>query len=514
MIAIGARTAPLTGTRDYLQRMREDSGSPDPPVALVPSTGALPGAEATVALPRVALPEERAHRRRALTLGPTAGRIALGVVLGGTFAIVAAASSGPSILVPRSNEIFPNWEAGPLHLIIPRLITDPQTLGLVFSLVLVAMLVAYAAVLAAVRSLPLRAIVIVVVALHLILLLSPPMQLTDLFNYLGYARLGALHHLNPYTHVIRQELFDPVFGFSSWHNLRSPYGPLFIALTYPLALVSLPIAYWAVKLATVVLALTVVALVGQIARQLGRDPRFPVAFVALNPIFLIYAVEGFHNDFFMLAPMLGAVSLVLARRDRSAGAVLMLAVAVKFTAIIILPFLLVPAHTRPRRVQVLIGAAASAVPLLVLDLALFGLSLPNLSQQSTLLTGFSISNVFGLLLGVGGTPLLLKIAAVGVVLVVAHQFYRNRDWIGGAGWSTLALIASLSWLMPWYVVWLLPLAALSTSLNLRRSAAVLTVYLLFAFVPVVATYNNQHGINLLNTAAGRASSSLQYKLGH
>ena len=167
------------------------------------------------------------------------------------------------------------------------------------------------------RSLTLRTIVIAVVVLNLILLLSPPMQLTDLFNYLGYARLGALHHLNPYTHVIRQELFDPVFGFSSWHNLRSPYGPLFIALTYPLALVSLPIAYWAVKLATVVLALAVVALVGRIARQLGRDPRFPVAFVALNPVFLIYAVEGFHNDFFMLAPMLAAISLVLARRERA-----------------------------------------------------------------------------------------------------------------------------------------------------------------------------------------------------
>jgi hypothetical protein len=154
------------------------------------------------------------------------------------------------------------------------------------------------------------------------------------------------------------------------------------------------------------------------------------------------------------------------------------------------------------------------VPLIALDLALFGFSLPNLSQQSTLLTDFSIPNVFGLIFGVGGTPALLKLAAIGVVLVVAHQFYRNRDWVGGAGWSTLALIASLSWLMPWYVVWLLPLAALSSSVRLRQFAAVLTVYLLFVFVPAVNTYTNDHNINLLNTPAGRASSSLQYKLGH
>jgi Glycosyltransferase family 87 len=492
--------------------MREDTGTSDPSVALASGTGALAGADAPLALAPVVVSDESPRSVVRVTLGPLAGRIAIGTLLAGTFAIVAAASSGPSVLVPRSNTIFPNWEAGPLHTLIPRLISDPKLLGNLFSVVLVVMLVAYAAAMAAVRNLSMRTIAITVVALHLILLLSPPMQLTDLFNYLGYARLGALHHLNPYTHVIRQELFDPVYAFSSWHNLRSPYGPLFLALTYPLALVSLPLAYWAVKLATVAVSLAFIALVWQIARQLQRDPRFPVAFVALNPIFLIYAVEGFHNDFFMLAPMLGAISLVLARRDRAAGAVLMLAVAVKFTAILLLPFLLVAAHTRARRRHVLAGAAATAVPLIALDLALFGFSLPNLSQQSTLLTGFSIPNMFGLLFGIGGTPALLKLAAVGVVLVVAHQYYRNRDWIGGAGWSTLALIASLSWLMPWYVVWLLPLAALGTSPRLRRLAAALTVYLLLVFVPAVNNYLSDHNVNLLNTSAGRASSSLQYKL--
>jgi hypothetical protein len=492
--------------------MREDSRSPEPTVALASTAGAIAGADAAVTLPRVALPDERAAARPRVSLGPVAGRIAIGTLIAATFVIVAAASSGPSILVPRSVELFPNWEAGPLHTVIPRLITNHNTVALIFSCLLVVMLVAYAAALAAVRTLSLRTIALTVLALHLILLLSPPMQLTDLFNYLGYARLGALHHLNPYTHVIRQELFDPVYAFSSWHNLRSPYGPLFIALTYPLALVSLPIAYWAVKLATVALSLGFLVLIWQIARQLGRDPRFPVAFVAFNPVFLIYAVEGFHNDFFMLVPMLGAMSFALARRDRAAGGVLMLAVAVKFTAILLLPFLLVAAATRARRTQVLIGAAMSAVPLVALDLALFGFSLPNLSQQSTLLTGFSFTNVFGLILGVGGTPALLKIATVGVVLVVAHQFYRNRDWIAGAGWSTLALIASLSWLMPWYVVWLLPLAALAGSVRLRRVALALTVYAVLVFLPTVNTYLNDQGINLLNTPAGRVSSSLQYKL--
>jgi hypothetical protein len=496
--------------------MRQDPTKTDTPIAFAsgPVASASVGqAEPTVAIPRLTLRARAWLPQRQLTLGPVAGRFAIGALVLATLAVVACAAAGPSVLVPRSVQTFPNWEAGPLHDLVTRVITDPNTLGLAFSAVLVAMIGAYLAVLAAVRTLSMRTIAVTVVALHLIILLSPPLQLTDLFNYLGYARLGGLHHLNPYTHVIKQELYDPVYRFTSWHSLRSPYGPLFTALTYPLAFVPLPVAYWTLKIVTVLVSLSFVALVWYCARQLGRDPRFAVVFVAFNPIFLIYAVAGFHNDFFMLAPSMGAIVLLLARRDRTAGALLMVAIAVKFTAVLLLPFLLIAAHTRPRRIKVVVGAAVAAVPLVAIDFALFGLSLPNLSQQSSLLTDFSIPNLFGLLIGVGGgTPGLLRVATVAVVLVIAYQIYRRRDWLNAAGWSTLALIASLAWLVPWYIVWLLPLAALGTSIRLRRVAVLLTVFLIVTFIPATALYFSDHRIDPLATPAGQVSRSLQHKL--
>ncbi len=64
---------------------------------------------------------------------------------------------------------------------------------------------------------------------------------------MGYARLGALHHISPYTHGISSEHFDPIFQFASWDNLKSPYGELFTALSYPLAFLSLPVAFWVIK---------------------------------------------------------------------------------------------------------------------------------------------------------------------------------------------------------------------------------------------------------------------------
>jgi hypothetical protein len=438
---------------------------------------------------------------------------ALGAVLAGCVAVVVFAAVEPTVLVPSSYYAFPGWVAGPLHGLFGHLISSPAALSWGFSAVLVAMTVAYAVALASVRMLSMRAIVIVVVALHAVLLLGPPMQLTDLFNYLGYARLGALHHLNPYTHVIGAEQHDPVFGMTSWHNLTSPYGPAFTLLTYPLGLMSLPVAYWALKTLTVLASLGFIALVWRCARQLGRDPRFAVLFVAANPIFLIYELGGFHNDVFMLLPAMASISLLLDGRDRWSGASLMLSIAVKFTVGLLLPFLLLAARPWRRRARLVEGLVLAAIPLGAASVAVFGPTLPNLSDQSALLTNFSIPNLVGILLGQGGgTPTLVRLASIAVVLVVAFFVWRRGDWLTGAGWSTLALVCSLAWLVPWYIVWVLPLAALGSSIRLRRATVAFTLFLVLTFVPATSLIMSDLGLSTMNGAASQASLAKQHRL--
>ncbi|HEY2769655.1 MAG TPA: glycosyltransferase family 87 protein [Solirubrobacteraceae bacterium] len=498
--------------------MATESSAPDPAVVLasgpVAGAGAGPG-DGTVALPRLSTFGGRlALRLPRVALHPLAGPIALAALIVGALLVVLFTTAGPNALVPRSEAVFPGWEAGPLHLISRGLPTSNHTAYTIgFTVVLVLMTLAYGIVLASVRRFSVRTIVLAVVALHVILLMTPPISLTDLFNYLGYARLGGLHHLNPYTHVIQDELRDPVFRFTTWHHLPSPYGPLFSVLSYPISWLPLAWAYWVIKLVTVLSSLAFLWLVYKCARLLGRDPRFAVLFVAANPIFLMFEVAGFHNDFFMLIPSMAAIALLLARRDRSAGAMVVLAVAVKFTAVLLLPFLLLAARPNRRRINVLVGAAAAAVPLGIMYLALFGLSLPNLADQSTLLTPWAIPNLVGLILHVGGgTPTMLRLANVAVVVCVALLLRRRQNWLEGTGWSTLALIASLAWLVPWYVVWLLPLAALATSYRLRQAALILTVYLVFGFAPYTGSLLSKVHINLMNSPAGHASQSLQKKL--
>jgi glycosyl transferase family 87 len=436
--------------------------------------------------------DEGGHLART-PLGPWVGGrsiaapLAFGVLLAGCAVLVTVAAAGPSILVAGSEQwaSFPGWVAGPLHGIIGHVTNRASTLRYGFSAVMVAMTIAYLVLLRESRSLPMRVIAVFIVLAELILLLGPALQMTDMFNYLGYARLGARHGLNPYTHVINDERHDPVYQFATWGNWHSPYGSLFTVLTYPLGLISLPAAFWTLKIATVLASFAFLWLVARCARLLGRDPRLPVVLVAANPIYLVYAVGEFHNDFFMLVPSMASIALLLSKRYRAAGVAVAIGIAVKLTVVLLLPFLLLGAPGRRARLRLLSGVLIGGVPLAALSIAMFGLTMPNVTGQSELLTGLSVPNLTGWALGLGGgTPSLLRAMNVLICVVVGYQLLRRRDWLTGAGWATLALLASLGWLMPWYVVWLLPLAAIASNPGLRRVALAATVFLVVAFLPV------------------------------
>jgi hypothetical protein len=60
---------------------------------------------------------------------------------------------------------------------------------------------------------------------------------------------------------------------------------------------------------------------------------------------------------------------------------------------------------------------------------------------------------------------------------------RDGGWAAGLGCATLALLLSVTWLMPWYTAWLLPFAAVGESRRLRDAALLLTVLLIVIRMP-------------------------------
>ena len=477
--------------------------------------------DATVALPglRIASSPLKGIRVREALRSPIYGPVALGILVALTALVVLYASSVPSTLVPSSYMVFPSWMAGPLHGLLNPLVAHPdgsptlpwQTVDYAYTAVFVVMFLAYVLVVASARTFSMSTIAVIVAALYVLLAMCPPLGLTDTFNYLGYARLGALHGLNPYTHVIADERFDPVYLFATWRHYHSPYGEVFTMLTYPLGKLSLPAAFWVFKAEMVLLMGAFVALVGRCARQLGYDPRFAVLFVGLNPIILIDDIAGFHNDPVMLVPMMAAVSLALARRWRWAGVALAVAIGVKPTIVLLLPFLMLAARPERRSLQVLLGTILGGIALAAVSVALFGFTTPNVADQSIIVTPLSVVNLAGILFHLGGaSPGVEQASKIVLILVVGGLLLaglrRGRpDWLSGAGWATLALLVCTAWLMPWYLVWMLPLVALSSSRRLRRAMVVFMAFAVISFLPLTAMLLGRLHVNLMNTPADRAA---------
>jgi hypothetical protein len=76
---------------------------------------------------------------------------------------------------------------------------------------------------------------------------------------------------------------------------------------------------------------------------------------------------------------------------------------------------------------------------------------------------------------------LLFAAAIAYLLLWT---WHGGDWLRATAWATLALLLATAWLLPWYLIWLLPLAAISRDRPLQLLTLALTAYQLGARIPL------------------------------
>jgi hypothetical protein len=212
--------------------------------------------------------------------------------------------------------------------------------------------------------------------------------------------------------------------------------------------------------------------------------------------------------------------LPMSYEEVGAGVAIVTAVAIKASAAILIPVVLAALLRAPRRlIHVLLGMALATVVLGAASLAAFGLHIPDLSTQGNVVTNESIPNLLGLAFGSGGETntlhlLLTGVLGVWVLACCAFAFSRRNPGnsspagsidrlIIACGWASVALLVLLSWVLPWYVLWVLPLAALSSSPRLRQAALILGVYLIVAWSPASGALWSLIGFHPERTALGR-----------
>ncbi|HUB75906.1 MAG TPA: glycosyltransferase 87 family protein [Solirubrobacteraceae bacterium] len=412
-----------------------------------------------------------------------AGQAALGGLVACLLLLGANAASGRSSYVPSGRHGLPGWLAGPLA---PLGFTTAHAVleGLVL-----AACGCYAVVLACERELPDRAVALAVAAGTLAALLSPPLLSTDVLGYIGFARLGVLHGLDPYSFAANAAPHDAIYPYLGWHTVTTPYGPLFTLLSYAIEPLGIAAGLWAFKLIAAAASLATVRLLWLTAAQLGRSPRRAIAIYGLNPLVLVFAVAGAHNDTLLGLLVAAAALALVTRHERAGAAATSLAIAVKLTAGLIAPFAWIGARRRGAFAQEL---AITLIVLAAVALAVFGTHIDGIwsalrAEQHQVARHGVPAEISGLL-GAGrpdaqGVRLAAGIRAAFIVafaLALGYALWRawrGAFWLDCYGWATLALLAASAWLLPWYGTWALLPAAVSRSRALVGTTLAASAYL-------------------------------------
>jgi hypothetical protein len=364
-----------------------------------------------------------------------------------------------------------------------------------FQTLMLVMCGGYALALVGARALAPAVLAGAIVIAHVIFALGPPLISQDVFGYIAFGRLGALHGLDPYTHFPSQAPTDPTFHFIGWPFQHSPYGPLFTLISYAIAPLGVAADVWIFKGLAAISSLGAVALVARAAGASGHSRRWAAAFVGLNPVVLALAVGGAHNDTLLLLAFAGALALAgppagtqgeeRMSHPRAAMGALIAGVGVKITAGLAVPFLVLSPRRWKERWQLAATAALGLLALALIALLAFGTHafgfLDAIGEQQQLVATHSIPAETARILGLGSTPPawwrhLFLGAFVVVTLLALRRTARGGDWRAGVGWTAIALLVCTAWLLPWYAIWPLPLAAVCGDRRLRAAALVVCAY--------------------------------------
>lgn len=271
----------------------------------------------------------------------------------------------------------------------------------------------YFAVLKSVKTgkLHLKQIVILILATIIILLFSYPAILSfDIFNYIATAKVSFLYHENPYLVMPIEFINDPILLFMHAPNKIALYGPLWIFLTsiphyldfnnFLLTLVNFKIFISLFYIATVLM-------IWKISKNI-----FSVALFALNPLVVIETLVSSHNDIVMMFFALVAFYFMFKKKLILSTFFLIASILIKYSTIFLVPtFLYVLfTHSRNKKInedKVFLFAAICMFIIFIFSFlreeiyswyAIWFLAFTSLIPERKILTAFSISLSFGLML--------------------------------------------------------------------------------------------------------------------
>ncbi|MDP9380814.1 MAG: hypothetical protein M3Q29_11825 [Chloroflexota bacterium] len=332
------------------------------------------------------------------------------------------------------------------------------------------------------RTLSLKWILIPIGLFSIPLFVLPGMFSGDIYLYMFYGRIIARYAQNPI--LVPPDAFtgDPHLRWTYWTWLPSSYGPVWLMLSGALSAIAGQ-ALWAnlftYKAGVLVIHLLATVVVWKLLRYARPElASWGAVFYGWNPLVLFETVGSGHND--VLVGLFTVLALLAVVYNRWLYGVFFLVAAamVKLMALVLLPVLILawlrglPTHEQRLRA----GASAAAVAVgggLLLYAPLWGGTAlftnirdnPAAREYQNSLWELFILKVtrpgFDPMYAVFSPDLDLfrNLAFVGVYFFLLWRLWKGQEMMDTMTWVWFAYFLFAAWFWPWYVLQLIPIAA-------------------------------------------------------
>jgi hypothetical protein len=285
-------------------------------------------------------------------------------------------------------------------------------------------------------------------------------------------------------------------GEQIWLDNPSPYSPLFVRLIGALGWLFHEDVRAIVVALRVLAVLAVVAaglIVLRIARLQGLDEARSLWLVAANPVLLLHAVSGSHNDVLMLVFVLAGAWAALAHRPYLAVTLCAVGAGIKIMALAVVVVIAVDAAYRMpagRRLRVLVQTAGTGLGVFLVAVTACGYGLTwvrNLSVPGLAVEPLSPPTALAFVLNPGHPPVdLIRLVALAIGAgVCLWLLTRVPRWglLRVTAWVFVVVVLSGAAVWPWYLSWPLAFLALSGVREERWLVVVVSVAGIFLALP-------------------------------
>lgn len=349
------------------------------------------------------------------------------------------------------------------------------------------------------------------------LLASVPLFSRDTYSYLAQ---GALLRdgFDPYIVAPIENpngLLDNVS--SIWMTTTAPYGPAFILVAKFVTLVSGDHVVAGTMLLRLCMLPGLVLLIWaapRVARHVGADGSVALWICVLNPLVIVHLMGGVHNETLMVGLMMAGIALTFSGRHVGGAALIAVAVAVKATAVLALPFMVWVwmRHLPEKPLRAFIIASLSAAATFIAVFAvLSGLAGVGMGWLLALAGSVKIINwltvptaVANLTNVIGGTVTPVNFYAVlevtrfaGIAIITVSlpllwwRFrHDDREALTGIAWAMLVVVLFVPAALPWYYTW--PLAVVSSLAQSRAAIAAIAGF--STWIMVIFKPDGSHGM--------------------